>query len=142
MAPLGVLIICAALGVVLMPAPARTRAQALAGEEGLYLSQALPVLADAESNLDLLRYYLPLGSVKDVNDPTWTLAGQAAEALADDAALLQTFDPPASLGPANTRLSDALQRASDGASRAIDDLGAGNKDAGSRDLALLAAAGG
>ena len=88
------------------------------------------MLSDAQSNLDMLRYYLPLGSVKDTNDPTWTLAGQAAEALEDDGDLLQTLSPPTSLAPANAQLSDALQRAADSASLAIDELSAGHRDAG------------
>src|SRR6266699_2290542 len=82
-----------ALALLALPCPA------LAGGTGntaaaLYLDQAGAILADARANIDSLQFYLPLGSIKDPNDPTWDLAEQAAEALSEDAGALRALEPP------------------------------------------------
>jgi hypothetical protein len=130
-----------ALAAILLAArPAGARA----GEPGpdllLYLDQAQTILGEARSNLDGLEFYLPLGSLKDVNDPTWSLAEQSAEAVHDDSVELLTLSPPDSLGPVNLALAQALARAADRAEAAIVALSSGDGGAGQAALAGFHAA--
>jgi hypothetical protein len=103
----------------------------------IYLSQAMPVLADARANLDSLHFYLPLGSPKDENDPTWNTAELSAEALQEDADALKTLSPPDSLSATNAELVADLSRAGDSAEKAIDFLSNGDASKGTAALASL-----
>jgi hypothetical protein len=96
----------------------------------VYLQELQPVLADAQSSLADLQYYLPLASPNDPNDPTWGLAQQAADAVRADADLLETFSPPDSLTAANEALIAALDAASDGADATIAALSGGDTATG------------
>jgi hypothetical protein len=106
----------------------------------IYLSQAQPALADAQTNLQNLQYYLPLASVNDANDPTWDLAQEAADAAKEDADMLATLDPPDPLAAVNAALVSALDDASASADQAIIDLSSGDTAAGQLDLQALNAA--
>jgi hypothetical protein len=103
----------------------------------VYLSQATPVLADAQANLDSLQFYLPLGSSIDANDPTWNTAELATEALQGDADALKILAPPDSYSATNADLVSSLSRAAASAEKAIDSLSSGETDAGNAALATL-----
>jgi hypothetical protein len=106
-------------------------------DAALYLSQAQPVLDDARMNIDSLQFYLPLGSLKDADDPTWNSAEEAAEALAADAGALRVLNLPESLTAVNSGLSDVLARASAGAESAVSSLSEGDVRGGQRALAAF-----
>jgi hypothetical protein len=125
---------------LLLAWPAWARAGSPSPDLLLYLDQAQTILGDARSNLDTLEFYLPLGSLKDVNDPTWSLAEQSAEAVHEDAAELLTLSPPDALAPVNSALAQALSRASAGAETAITALSGGDGGAGQAALAEFRAA--
>jgi hypothetical protein len=136
---------CAALVVALLGAVFASsivsrptaRAEDDSDSMALYLDQALPLLADARANLESLSFYLPLGSVDDANDPTWTLASQSAESLRDDAEGLQALSPPTSLSSVNDQLIDVLRTASENGNRAVDELSAGQHAVAENDVAQL-----
>jgi hypothetical protein len=107
------------------------------GLSTVYLSQAAPLIADAQANLDSLKYYLPLGSEKDANDPTWSTAELSAEALQGDADALKLLDPPDDLTTTNAALVASLTQAGTSAETAIEALSSGNSMDGSAALATF-----
>lgn len=110
--------------------PTQVRAGDAAPDAALYLDQAQSVLVDARTQMESLQFYLPLGSVKDANDPTWSSAEESAESLSEDRDSLQTLSPPDDLATLNADLVAALTRASASAEAAIDSLTGGDAVAG------------
>ncbi len=129
----------AAILCLLLALTYRTPGRAQAADPGpdaqVYLQQLQPILAEAESGLNDLQYYLPLASINDPNDPTWGLAQQASEAVRGDADLLETLSPPDVLASANDALIVALRGAATSADDAIDALSLGDEADGRARLA-------
>jgi hypothetical protein len=106
-------------------------------DETVYLEQARPIVADARTNLTSLQFYIPLGSSKDPDDPTWASAEQSSEALQEDADALTLLSPPDRLASTNSSLIADLTRGAKSAEEAIDALSAGNTTAGAAALATF-----
>lgn len=114
-------------------APTPVRADA-AGDQAYADALSVPI-ADIQSNLDSVRFYLPLASRADPTDPTWQLVSDAGDAIDADAGSLALIDPPDAYMATHAALIQTVTALADSLDVALNAYMAGTGSAG--DAAMI-----